>query len=304
MMSTSRAKRQFAGASKDPAQRQITSFFTANDGSTSTINQRPSDSSPLSTPSLPTSVQSNLLSVGMRVRKSVPEGYKTGSYSAFSLWDERNDSTGSVENSRSRANAVSSPRELLPFCGIHKVDGLDTQPEHPQYATSNNPSNYQQPSLSINGTPLDDGMNDVPCLTSSQDSVESMDSTLSTYTNASTRTRKRFFTEDEDDTSSTEMLGRHLSVNTASYNAALRGADLDGEISPRSHVPVGWGDKSRVMAVPKKGRLRGKLTGLGTTSQSEGQENVMVIDSSGDFEEADFLADRRTWEREVDMSDI
>ncbi|KAI0595275.1 ribonucleotide reductase inhibitor-domain-containing protein [Biscogniauxia sp. FL1348] len=297
-MSAPRTKRQFAGASRDPAQRQITSFFATSDNSTSsTINQRPSESCP----PLPASIQSNLLSVGMRVRKSVPEGYKTGNYSAFSLWDERNSSTtattmGSAGDNRSRANAVSTPRELLPFCGIHKVGGLDTQPEHPT-------SVYQQPLLSINGTPLDDDLSNMPGLSSSQDSVDSMDSDLSMYSNAPSSTRKRFFTEDEDQDASVETPSRHLNVNTANQNTVWRSVDFDGEISPHSSAPVGWGNKARVMAVPKKGRLRNKLEGLGATPSLDGQENVMVIDSnSGDFEEADFLADSRTWE--MDTSDI
>ncbi|KAI1486043.1 ribonucleotide reductase inhibitor-domain-containing protein [Biscogniauxia mediterranea] len=296
-MSTPRTKRQFAGASRDPAQRQITSFFATSDNTTSSsINQRPSEPSP----SLPASIQSNLLSVGMRVRKSVPEGYKTGNYNAFSLWDERTNSTtattmGSAGDNRSRANAVSTPRELLPFCGIHKVGGLDTQPEHPT-------SVYQQPLLSMNGAPLDDDFGNMPGLSSSQDSVDSMDSDLSIYSNAPSSTRKRVFTEDEDDTAAVTP-DRHLNVNTANQNAAWRGADFDGEIIPRSSAPVGWGNKGRVMAVPKKGRLRSKLDGLGGTPSSDGQENVMVVDSnSGDFEEADFLTDSRTWE--MDMSDI
>ena len=70
-MSNTRVKRPFAGASADPSQRQITSFFGAQSDMDVVTNEA------LPQPSLPSNIQSNLLSVGMRVRKSVPEGYKT-----------------------------------------------------------------------------------------------------------------------------------------------------------------------------------------------------------------------------------
>ncbi|KAI5924486.1 ribonucleotide reductase inhibitor-domain-containing protein [Camillea tinctor] len=262
-MSTPRTKRQFAGASRDPAQRQITSFFTTSDNNASpAITQRPSEPSP----SLPASVQSNLLSVGMRVRKSVPEGYKTGNYNAFSLWDERT-SCAPVASS-GRANPVSStPRELLPFCGIHKVGGLDTQPPH----------------LSIDDTPLED---EIPGLTSSQDSMDSETST------SLPNTRKRVYTDDDDDDADLE---RHFNVNTTSQSRTA-GLDFDGEISPRSLAPAGWSN-GRVLAVPRKGGRRAR-----NDRKLEGQENVMVVDTGDDFEEAEFLADSGTWE--MDVSDF
>lgn len=65
----------------------------------------------------------------MRIRKSVPEGYKTGTaYSGFKLWDEREENGAS---SRTRAKAITgtvAQRELMPFCGIHSVGGLSSQP--------------------------------------------------------------------------------------------------------------------------------------------------------------------------------
>ncbi|KAI1077532.1 ribonucleotide reductase inhibitor-domain-containing protein [Whalleya microplaca] len=152
-MSAPRTKRQFAGAAADPAQRSITSFFS--NSSTSSLNPRAQSTSPNSgggggvssppPPPLPASVQSNLLSVGMRVRKSVPEGYKTGNLDgAFALWDDDTDTSMGVEG-RSRANAVSAPgpRELLPFCGLHRVGGLDAPPSPMATLDLNvGPSNY------------------------------------------------------------------------------------------------------------------------------------------------------------------
>ncbi|KAF4989628.1 hypothetical protein FGRMN_8986 [Fusarium graminum] len=162
-MSTPRIKRQFAGASADPSQRQITSFF----------NARPSDESVTAEiersfqPTLPSNVQSNLLSVGMRVRKSVPEGYKTKGTSAFKLWTDN-----SPVNTLTAATQVpikEASRELLPFCGINKVGGLDTQPDFDR--------DDEVPDLDT-----------IPDLIMSQDSVDSSDGS-----------RKRIFDDDEDE---------------------------------------------------------------------------------------------------------
>ncbi|KAI0428365.1 ribonucleotide reductase inhibitor-domain-containing protein [Xylaria sp. FL1042] len=302
-MSAPRTKRQFAGAASDPAQRQITSFFTSSSptsnhispisSSPSIIPQRP-DSAP--NVNLPGTIQSNLLSVGMRIRKSVPEGYKTGNYNsnAFALWDE-NDAdpvtTATImgEGQRSRANAFSSPRELLPFCGIHKVGGLDTQQQQPEghpcpvppipnmRAGHGSATPVYQPCFGVGDIGM--GADDVPGLTSSQESIDSNASPTS-----ASRARKRFFVEDEDDETPAQL-------NLWRFN---------GDFS-HSLSPVG-GNNGRAMAVPRKGRLRAKFSGgaAATTAlpPGPGQENVMVIDS--DFEEAEFL-DQGTWE--VNMSD-
>ncbi|KAI5860690.1 ribonucleotide reductase inhibitor-domain-containing protein [Durotheca rogersii] len=343
-MSAPRTKRQFAGAASDPAQRQITSFFSNNSSSSSPSSfhlnnaslRTQSDSTTVLPPVLSASVQANLLSVGMRVRKSVPEGYKTGSYSAFALWDEghgRNNnqnapgsgnpitsaSAAGMGEGRSRANAVSAPRrELLPFCGIHKVGGLGTQPEH----DGGNGYPYQ-PILSINDLPLDDNHmqddDDVPGLTSSQESVASTGSDLPRDGGARS-TRKRGFAEDEDGDAAAPQRYRP-SLNLA---AAPRFVDFDGEVSPRSLTPAGWAgngnsDNSnnsnnnnnastgpRAIAVP-----RAKLRRTGGKPSRFDQENVMmVVDADGDFDEADFLdraaeleyRDGGAWE--VEMSDV
>ncbi|KEY73151.1 hypothetical protein S7711_04899 [Stachybotrys chartarum IBT 7711] len=165
-MSTPRTKRPFAGAAADPSQRQITSFFSP----VSAASASAAHSSPLQ-PEVPASVQSNLLSVGMRVRKSVPEGYKTGTTSAFKLWT---DST--VPSSTTRPSSLTTrriSRELLPFCGINKVGGLDTQPEFQDDEDDDVP-------------PLDT----LPELTMSQESTHSTDSIGSS--------RKRLLDEEDE----------------------------------------------------------------------------------------------------------
>jgi len=270
-MSAPRTKRQFAGASSDPSQRQITAFFgkatTSSDADTAA-----SATGPLNGPAIPAQVQANLLSVGMRVRKSVPEGYKVdpGSYSAFALWSDDTSPVAATPNAPIHA----STRELSPFCGIHKVGGLAVQPLV---------------------TPADD--NNMPYL-SSQESTSSVTSATAAIATSAAATRKRFFIteeEEENDTSNARL----------PHGGPWRHRDdwIDGEISPRSFAPAGWGN-ARVMAMPKpRSRKLGTTNTRGNEPPSSGrgggsgslarlgQEN-MTLD---DFDEAPFL------EYEADM---
>ncbi|KAK1969823.1 ribonucleotide reductase inhibitor [Colletotrichum sublineola] len=243
-MSAPRTKRPFAGASSDPAQRQITSFFAPRSGPTPSAE--PSSTS--ATSNLPSDVQSNLLSVGMRIRKSVPEGYKTGTYSSFKLWTDnegprtpvvRTTNTAGNWNAAARhRSTAAAQRELLPFCGINKVGGLASQPA---YASE---SEHEE-----EGVP---GLDNVPGLSSSQESVES--------TASDGRSKKRFFADEETD----EPV--QLSANPTAW--------LDSEVSPRSLTPSGWVN-ARPFAVPRKSRRK----------PAAEQENLVV----DDFDDADFL---------------
>lgn len=309
-MSAPRTKRQFAGAATDPAQRHITSFFNAASSRSSGVaaSSPPASSSPSPSPLLPPTVQSNLLSVGMRVRKSVPEGYKTGSYSAFALWDDNSKPSSSnyamgpvPPEARARANAFSSPKELLPFCGINSVGGLGTQPSHPVrsgWLSASSGSGVSptgatcNPMINIDDSALDTYEDDLPGLTSSQESIGSVDSNAPMTSRAA---RKRYFTEDADDVP--EM------PNRLTTPAMQFGGD-DDLISPRSLVPSGggWGGNGRIMAIPRNRKPRGSLTTIPheTAAHGASKENVMVVDS--DFEEADFLDSSHNWE--VEMSDL
>lgn len=208
-MSNPRVKRPFAGTAADPSQRQITSFFGPR-----TSSPVDATSTPLRSPALPANVQSNLLSVGMRVRKSVPEGYKTSSHSAFKLWTDSTTPTTSATRSAARAAAS---RELLPFCGINKVGGLDCQTD----VRVDDEEDEELP-----------GLDDVPELTLSQ---ESTDSTVS-----SKSARKRSFGDEEAEP-----------VHQWVAGAAAASFDTTDLISPRSLAPVGWGSNARPMAIPR-----------------------------------------------------
>jgi hypothetical protein len=307
-MAAPRTKRQFAGAASDPAQRQITSFFERK-ATSSTDSSSPSDytSGPLSPP-LPGPVQANLLSVGMRVRKSVPEGYKTGHKSGvFSLWADNNNNASPSPQSSPSGNpqqpAVSAPagpplssaRELLPFCGINKVGGLAVQPETPPIPASFfTPSALEKPAISISPAPE---LDDLPALTSSQDSVTSSSSTSSSdlpylqpYTSSpvgknNANSKKRLYTEDNTAT-------LPLPVPDDSPIIWRQRSDwVDGQVSPRSLAPVGWEKNARVMAVPRGVRKAGRGTDDGGVRLRDlDQENrVAVAGDADDFGEAEFL---------------
>ncbi|POS76732.1 hypothetical protein DHEL01_v204866 [Diaporthe helianthi] len=292
-MSAPRTKRQFTGSASDPSQRQITSFFSTsnalNDSSASVCAG--AEVSLSSRPVLPADTQSHLLNVGMRVRKSVPEGYKTGSYSAFSLWSDNDaakmNHTATPPPVLLRApSSATSQRELLPFCGINKVGGLSSQPDSVPDAPA-----VLVPRLQLGSVP---SIDDVPPLTSSQGSIDSNSSQPAlTINTASAASRKRVYSEDSD--SDAPSVTDSLQVPG--------GAWMDGEISPRSLVPVGWDStNTRVMAIPKKSRRAHKAR-PGTVPSMDvpgvaggavmplrldqlGQENMAV---DGDFQEADFL---------------
>ncbi|KAG5943891.1 hypothetical protein E4U53_006995 [Claviceps sorghi] len=248
-MSNPRTKRPFAGSSADPAQRQITSFFSPQSSEAASSVPGAQTQTPRQPP-LPSSVQANLLSVGMRIRKSVPEGYKTCAPSAFTLWtDNSTPATTAAAPCLPRRAAPRAPStELLPFCGINKVGGLGIQHSPARDDDSDYASDDQQ------HLPYEDS---VPELTLSQESVES--------TASDPPSRKRVYTENE--------------LHEAPTMLAQPRRGWDEEVSPRSFAPSEW-RSSRIMAVPKP-RVKKSVWFNGA-----GQEDGAGHD---DFEEAEFL---------------
>lgn len=90
-------------------QPSITAFFNPNASSPTGQNH----DRQAQTPPLPQHVQSSLLNVGMRVRKSVPEGYKNKA---------ADDLPAPTVTRRTASNTRRS--ELQPFCGLHKTGGI------------------------------------------------------------------------------------------------------------------------------------------------------------------------------------
>ena len=115
-------------ARKRQYQPPIHSFFQRNAntsaGSGSSSPSHPA--SPLSPP-LPAETQSSLLSVGMRVRKSVPEGYKTHKTMPTEASPFPSTAPAVAEPTLRPSYDTANSRELAPFCGLHKVGGLSAQ---------------------------------------------------------------------------------------------------------------------------------------------------------------------------------
>ncbi|KAK4139119.1 uncharacterized protein C8A04DRAFT_16141 [Dichotomopilus funicola] len=293
-MTGPRTKRQFAGAASDPSQRSITSFFSRSTSGANSNSANPSPKPPLDGPAVPAQIQTDLLNVGMRVRKAIPEGYKTGTaYSAFTLWAEDNATKNTADDAQPSSAPSSVPynssmRELEPFCGLNRVGGLAFQPAYD--SSSNGDGN--------------------PGLTSSQDTVSSSSSfspssfaafanpagTLNIATAFSSApqppTRKRIYTTDEEEAAHSAL------STTLPYRGPTRlssdnpvAAWLEEEVSPRSLVPpAGAWENARVLAVPR--RSEEEDDDDDEEMGGSGQENVMVVGKGrdgNDFEEANFL---------------
>lgn len=304
-MTGPRTKRQFAGAASDPSQRQITSFFKSSPSTDPSATSTPSKPSALSGPILPVQVQTDLLNVGMRVRKAIPEGYKTGNpYCGFQLWAEDNNNHHnnlSIKPIPSATTFTSAMRELEPFCGLNKVGGLAFQPPHTTTAFPENDGDDDDD---------DDDMMSIPSLTSSQESTISTASSISSSAatgrrlniilpTSATPNRKRFFVSAEEEEQASEGVPPHQHTGPFRLNSHGLGHDawLDGEMSPRSLAPVGW-ENARVLAVPKTRQRKAAMMEL------EGQENVMVVTKEADgndFEEASFLDHHLASDMEVEV---
>lgn len=181
MVTSSNKRRRF--------QAPITSFFSAqltqpNDG---TVPQQEA----VSSPPLPEAIQSSLLTVGMRIRKSVPEGYKT--HKTINPSSALHTNSGYFLDSGvqpgSQPATFTTHRaytELAPFCGLHKIGGMAVQP---MPTTTSRPDGY---------VPHGRGAQQIeePGPWSLCSSQESTDSNVPT---APTPCNKRSFTFDLDD---------------------------------------------------------------------------------------------------------
>lgn len=111
-------------------QPSIKSYFSPGDPTPSTAEIY------TTVPSLPPQIQSSLLNLGMRIRKSVPEGYKTKSSSLTTsaktktlLAAARSCSGNGKQDAQVRLGDRRRAAELMPFCGLHDVGNFAVQ-EH------------------------------------------------------------------------------------------------------------------------------------------------------------------------------
>jgi Ribonucleotide reductase inhibitor len=120
-------------------QAPITSFFTSRPPSPEALlnaKQEQEQQEPLLSPPLPDEIQSSLLTVGMRIRKSVPEGYKTQkTLHSARIYDQSKYPLGSgIRDYESTTDTTASSisrgdyAELAPLCGLHKIGGMALQP--------------------------------------------------------------------------------------------------------------------------------------------------------------------------------
>ncbi|KAI9701273.1 MAG: hypothetical protein M1836_001943 [Candelina mexicana] len=268
---------------KRPFQPSITSYFARADRDESYLPQ--SSSLPLSgssAPALPAPVQSSLLNVGMRVRKSVPEGYKTGVYCALgssmggSPSSTGPPSSGGVYNSRGRGFA-----ELTPYCGILRTGGYAFQ------TTSERSSTHDLATFEFESD--DYGF---PC-----SSQESNTSTISTDSMPAAppsfpipNANKRRFEEDEED-----------GPNSLVWEDEEHLHSLSPRSYPVSHTSMPNLDMIRPIALPKT-RRKWHTGSLGKGTLVGGQENQM--NGMHDFDEAEFLRPPEWFDGEIEMSGI
>jgi hypothetical protein len=140
-------------------QPSINSYFQRNGSKTAELGSSSNQISPM-TPSLPAETQSSLLTVGMRVRKSVPEGYKT--HKTMPTEEFPFSSTAPANAAAARpAYTTTNSRELAPFCGLHKTGGLSSQGSFegppssaPPAFPSGRDSNSSMPALSMSQSTL------------------------------------------------------------------------------------------------------------------------------------------------------
>jgi hypothetical protein len=282
------AKRPYAGSH---SQSTITSYFPTTSSSTSsqtslfqTNSAVRSDTSTLSPPTLPPLVQSNLLSVGMRVRKSVLEGYKTGLRKHNYLggggagWRFLDSAPATPPTSFKTqvGSTATSRRELTPFCGIMKVGGMAVQ-----------------------GWDQDEevpGEEDVPFLSSQGSTISTVSKVgeESWMSRTGTGHKRRFDEEEQDDV---QIAGdcEVESEDPLFLDDIWR--DDDVQLSPKTRpvdlVPsFGLGMGRRAMAVPRsrrKGRGAGGEEGGLKVAAMEGQENNNPGVLDIDFGEAEFM---------------
>lgn len=272
---------------KRPFQPAITSYFARNDTitTTTTTTTKPPLRESLA-PQLPGHVQADLLSVGMRVRKSVPEGYKTAhKTSALPSVQTTLSTPGAqpVQHPNPPRDAVPDEyvhqRELLPFCGLHKIGGFAEQPTtNTHLYAGHDPAGNR----SANLFPLPAEAFSQPF--SSQDSGYGSDFVRPNPLNPSKRSW-----QDEDD--------KALTPNFFFVNPLKGAVDVDEvPVSPLSESPPPRGFHAapvRRFAQPKSRRPLVARTGSEDSMDTDmSVEDVARRAGPGsDFEEADFLDD-------------
>lgn len=117
-------KRQFQPSSQPSIKSFFSTVGTSSAPSSADIDEY---ALPLK-PTVPDHLQSLLINVGMRVRKSVPEGYKTHKSLPVPTTASIPQHPSNNLPTSSAPELYSKPSELAPFCGLHKIGGISSQP--------------------------------------------------------------------------------------------------------------------------------------------------------------------------------
>ncbi|KAL1963646.1 hypothetical protein VTN77DRAFT_7967 [Rasamsonia byssochlamydoides] len=249
------------------------------------------------TPVLPAKVQASLLTVGMRIRKSVPEGYKTEQkkLTEYTVSNAVNSETPGAVYTQTRTCYA----ELEPFCGIHKIGNFAVQ-TFPRPAEE-----YRDRRMQMSH---DSDMSSVP--SSTQESHAS--SVFSANSN------KRSYDSDVEDV---DENGDNRLTTEIHSSAFCRGSLTAGGIwqdplrlNPVTETsPTAPSRSQRTILSPKLGQQRRQFSSFQShLKRSPGQENKDPVSvrndvDMDDFEEASFLRRREevdadyTWDGGVEV---
>ncbi|WEW54801.1 hypothetical protein PRK78_000226 [Emydomyces testavorans] len=285
-------------------QAPITSYFASSSSPASTLSNSHSHynyAAPThsANPALPDKIQSSLLTVGMRVRKAVPEGYQTTlSTSKLNAYIAHQCASHSSMCGTTTTPSTTSYAELAPYCGGFKVGNLAVQ-SFPQPATP-----HEHEEMRFKTRLADDEEEESVMLTSSQDSTDSA------MMFAPSNPHKRAFDQADDDVADDEPDPEQQE-------------DLDSFYSPPQFLNTRW--SSRAILRPKRGQktrrfvvasASAKPARHGLSSQSNKFEHMWGLSeqenrdptsdmfASADFEEAAFLRRREEVDEDFEMGGV
>ncbi|EFW20885.1 hypothetical protein D8B26_002820 [Coccidioides posadasii str. Silveira] len=274
----STAGKSHPGSKRRRFQIPITSYFSVSHSDPSTQSESLSHynyAAPTSSanPALPDKVQSSLLTVGMRVRKAVPEGYQTALKT----------SRLNVYMTNPVSYNTNSYAELAPYCGGFKIGNLAVQTFPP-------PAIREDHEIAF-------GRIDQESVPSS--SQESTDSVMPS------NPHKRAFGEDdaEDEDQEEDITSLYnpkaSNPNTAAYSTSR--LPLRTILRPRS------GRKTQRFVASSRatmGSLQNKLDQMWGLSGQENRHPMLNIPLSADFEEATFLRRREEVDEDYEMGGV
>ncbi len=236
---------------------------------------------PTLAPSVPDHIQSSLLSVGMRVRKSVPEGYKTPKGLAsppstilqtplrkpHSAFREVNPALEAMKIPvDTSASTLQHQRELLPFCGLNKIGGYAEQPTRSSSLFASAANSFPLPTQAFS-QPF-----------SSQDSGYGTD--------IQRAYGKRGWSEEEDGMQGVGGVG---GINYLFNIPAMVSGEEDVPVSPLSESPPPSLPPQRQLAQPKSRRRPAPDQEMTESDSYGAHEGRLAAGHASDFEEADFL---------------